>query len=117
MISTTTQKLIDYSKQLDTEFDIESIRQFLIPDYHYEMTTRDVMSILLGALEEVIDEPRFEILYGKRIWTRIIMSTMDFNWGEPMVRSVEDVYEKYCREIMFAFRFTRRDWYEQTKET
>lgn len=111
MISSTTQKLIDYSKLVDSKFDIESVRQILIPDYHYEMNVKDVMSILLGALEEVIDEPRFEIHYGKRIWKEIILNTFRVDFDGSKVSSVEQVYENYCREIMFAFRFTRRDWY------
>lgn len=111
MISSTTQKLIDYSKLVDSKFDIESVRQILIPDYHYEMNVKDVMTILLVTLEEVIDEPRFEIHYGKRIWREIILNTFKLDFDGSRVSSVEQVYENYCREIMFAFRFTRRDWY------
>lgn len=111
MISSTTQKLIDYSKLVDSKFDIESVRQILIPDYHYEMNVKDVMTILLVTLEEVIDESRFEIHYGKRIWREIILNTFKLDFDGSRVSSVEQVYENYCREIMFAFRFTRRDWY------
>lgn len=111
MSSSTTLKLIDYSKQECSKFDIESIRQFLMPDYHYEMNVRDVMSILLNALEEVIDEPRFQIHYGRRIWREIILGPLKMEFDGSRIDSVEQVYENYCREIMFAFRYTRKDWY------
>lgn len=58
-MDTSLAALLRFSKSPDRQANWLAVREVLAPLYHPNMAMRDVLRILIEALEQVVKEPRF----------------------------------------------------------
>lgn len=111
-ISSTTWKLLKFAKSSNHgEFNYQSLKEVLVPLFHEDMMLHDCMSILLKSLQEVMDEPKFELEYGRDFLRIVILAPMDRNYFiNDAEKDIHYCYDKMIAEILYGYGFTRADW-------
>ncbi len=110
--------LLRISKRYPPEkvLDIQAVRVALADLYHPHLPFRDVVRLMLSALEELSLEPRFEILKSPDWRTDLILAPVDKNWFYDRPGSVftmEEFYQRIVSEGWEALRLSRVDWCQE----
>lgn len=116
-ISSTLALLLRHSKRAEDN-DWSAIAQALAPSFFADMSLVDVVSIVVGAYEEALFEPRFEISRSGMAARDLLLApikgscSVDFlgpgNLGVQY--SVEQFYNAFLKHIMSELRLSRVDW-------
>lgn len=111
-ISKTTWKLIKYSKTTEDLFNYVNLQKFLSEDYYTPMHLSDAMQILLRSLTEILNEPKFNIAYGRdEFIVRLITAPLTYKFFDKTPdKSSSEIYDIMIYEILNGMRFTRVNW-------
>ena len=111
--------LLRASKRFPPEkaLNIQAVRVALADLYHLHLPFRDVVRLMLSAMEELSREPRFEILRSPDWRSDLVLAPVDKNWfyDKPgSLFTMEDFYQRIVSEGWNTLRLSRVDWCQDT---
>jgi hypothetical protein len=117
--SDTVKALLIFTKQTDVELSLVSLHNCLRDVYHPDMRLKDVIVVLLSAIEELSSIPQFETPSKSFILMKVAAAPLEgtsclgnaiFGPNRTDVFTVEQFYDSMIKQILYTFRFTNVGW-------
>lgn len=117
-ISSPLRELLVAAKSETPPSTWEEVAAILAPLYFPDMTFVDTLSLLIGAYEQALFEPRLCIRGGNSAAVDLLLSPVKGHfsverWGPQNLAtkySIEDFYNAMVKSIISDLRLTRSDW-------
>ena len=117
--SDTVKTLLIFSKRHEGDINIESVITCLAEQYHPNMKLKDLLCVLLNALNEIFQIKEFELSNKDQLFFSILTAPISGNMclghivfgpNKDDKFSLEEVYNSIIFEIITVFRYTKVGW-------
>lgn len=117
--SDTVKALLVFTKRSELELNLETVLDCLREIYHPEMKLKDVIVVLLNALQEITSIPQFESPSVSYLALKIASAPIQgtsclgehpFGPNRTDKFTVEEFYDSMIKELLNVFRFSNVGW-------
>ena len=117
--SDTVKALLVFTKQPDVELSLTTVHNLLRQIYHPDMLLKDVLVVLLSALQEVTSIPQFETPGISFLTMKLAVAPIEgtsclgstlFGPNKTDTFTVEEFYDSIIKQVLCVFRFTNVLW-------
>lgn len=117
--SDTVKALLRFTKQTDVEISLASVHNCLREIYHPDMLLKDVIVVLLSAIQELSSIPQFETPSKSFLLMKVAAAPIEgtsclgntmFGPNRTDKFTVEEFYDSMIKQMLYVFRFSNVAW-------